>query len=627
MKKSISWTVTLLIITNNVPAQPPEELRGVKLTNVASNVMFSNSSIAEAMDYLASIGMNAVMPVVWNPGLTCYPSAVMNDLIGIPVNPKFAGRDPLECVVVEAHRNGIEVFPWFEYGFAASHEDYDGVSPYQNLMLTFPDWLSHDNQDNVLNKNGFYWFSGINPDVQQLMTDLAVEVTSIYDIDGIEYSDRMPALPFEGGYDIITREIYASEHDGVQPPDDPKNSSWMRWRADKLNAFYDSVRVRVKAIDPNVLISSSPSVYAWCYDEYLQDSQTWVLDGIVDNLIPQVYRYNLTDYKFELNKSLNYLPGYRDIIFSGMLMKVGDYLIDPQFLLESIKYNRQQSVNGEVFFFYEGLRADHNKLGDTLRATYYQQDAVQPHRNGNVWRPKGLIANEDDSTVILQGNWENRAVPGFKGGIIRTNNSQPASIEYYLDVPYAAWYHLYVFIKSDLINSSQVHYTYFSNGSAVPVEVNQKSKERWFKLGDVYLEQGKQKVVYLDNTGLITGEYIMSDAVMLLLNRKLSPGVVITSVKNKTTGAVFPETMILEQNYPNPFNNQTRIRFYVPLTTPLQVNVYDIQGRKIRQLFKGIQSPGWHHIDWTTSDLSSGMYFCQIRSMDKVYTGKMILMQ
>ncbi|MCA1801429.1 MAG: family 10 glycosylhydrolase [Rhodothermaceae bacterium] len=49
-----------------------EEIRGVWITNVASDVMFSKEKLAAAMDYLAGNGINVVFPVVWNKGVTLH---------------------------------------------------------------------------------------------------------------------------------------------------------------------------------------------------------------------------------------------------------------------------------------------------------------------------------------------------------------------------------------------------------------------------------------------------------------------------------------------------------------------------------------------------------------------------
>ena len=80
----------------------PKELRAVKITNVASDVLFSDESIAEAMDYLASIGINAILPVVQNGGYTQFYSEVMDEYFDRPLDPRLNGRDVLEVVLREA---------------------------------------------------------------------------------------------------------------------------------------------------------------------------------------------------------------------------------------------------------------------------------------------------------------------------------------------------------------------------------------------------------------------------------------------------------------------------------------------------------------------------------------------
>ena len=66
----------------DLPDQYIEELRGVWITNVDSDVLFSRQSIVDAMDYLADRGFNVVFPVVWNKGYTLHPSEVALDAFG-----------------------------------------------------------------------------------------------------------------------------------------------------------------------------------------------------------------------------------------------------------------------------------------------------------------------------------------------------------------------------------------------------------------------------------------------------------------------------------------------------------------------------------------------------------------
>ncbi|PSN14024.1 hypothetical protein C7271_22030, partial [filamentous cyanobacterium CCP5] len=57
------------------PAAPPTtERRGVWLTNIDSQVLFSQDNLVEAVDRLAALNFNTLYPTVWNWGDTLYPS-------------------------------------------------------------------------------------------------------------------------------------------------------------------------------------------------------------------------------------------------------------------------------------------------------------------------------------------------------------------------------------------------------------------------------------------------------------------------------------------------------------------------------------------------------------------------
>ncbi|MBN1638294.1 MAG: family 10 glycosylhydrolase, partial [Ignavibacteriales bacterium] len=149
-------------ISFNIYSQLLEEFRGVKLTNVDSQILFTDDNIAAGMDFLSSKGINAVLTVCWNGGWTLYPSQVMDSLFGKEIHSSFTGRDPLKRVIIEAHRNGIEVYPWFEYGFAAWYSG--GTSPFGgHILQTFPDWASRNYDGSITTENGFDWMQAINP--------------------------------------------------------------------------------------------------------------------------------------------------------------------------------------------------------------------------------------------------------------------------------------------------------------------------------------------------------------------------------------------------------------------------------------------------------------------------------
>jgi uncharacterized lipoprotein YddW (UPF0748 family) len=618
-----------VICSVQLAAQQKTEFRATWLTNVDSYVLTSDNSIVEAVNYLSSMGVNVIFPVVYNKGYTLYPSTIMDSLFSTPVIPGsgFQNRDFLERIIIEAHRVGIEVIPWFEFGFSSSYSLNGG-----HIVAKFPHWASKNNQGSLLVKNGFDWLSGINPEVQDYMLGLVMEVIDNYDVDGVQGDDRLPAMPVEGGYDSVTVEIYKSEHSGQTPPFNYYDAGWKRWRADKLNSFFVRMRDSVKSRSPNLILSSSPTPYPWGYDEYLQDSKYWAQNNIVDNIIPQLYRYDYQGYQSVLSQSLSQIRSVNpDIYFAGVLIKSGSYIITPSLLLQKIQLNRTSSVMGECTFFYEGLRANNNRNGDTLKNSIYSGAALVPYRNGNIWRPPARIRNEEDAGVIVSNAWESYPQSGYSGGIIRTGAAASyESVIYNMDIEYSAYYDVYTYSVPNTVWTKNARYVLYSGNDSTEYLIDQSNlnKKGWQKTGTVYLSEGNQQVLKIDNTYLESGKYLVADAVMLMINRKLSPDVIISDAAEEKTEQPLRE-FYLNQNYPNPFNPITRISFRLNEVSEVLLTVYDVLGNEITRLVDEGRPAGEHFVDFNASlhNLSSGVYFCRLVTGRRIEIIKMLLMK
>ena len=357
----------------------PVELRGVWLTNVDSDVLLTREGIAEAMQFLADHHFNVVYPVVLNAGHTLYPSPTMEAVTGVRIDPRYAGRDPLAELVEEAARHDIAVIPWFEYGFASSYR-LDGGP----ILAAKPEWAARDRDGALLSKNGFEWMNAFHPEVQTFVLDLVREVAEGYDVAGVQGDDRLPAQPSTGGYSDVTQQLYAREHGGEAPPRAYLDSEWLRWRAEKLSAFGRRTYDAVKAIDPDLQVSWSPSIYPWGYQNYLQDWPAWAAGGYADQIHPQNYRYDLPAYQATLaTQRAAHLGLDADVdalVYPGVLMNVGDYVIPMEYLMGLMQHNRDQGYRGEVFFFYEGLRKNDDAIADTLLSTFYAEPARPPFK-------------------------------------------------------------------------------------------------------------------------------------------------------------------------------------------------------------------------------------------------------
>ena len=110
-------------------------------------------------------------------------------------------------------------------------------------------------------------------------------------------------------------------------------------------------------------------------------------------------------------------------------------------------------------------------------------------------------------------------------------------------------------------------------------------------------------------------------------------GTAIVEIKSdaKTTVAdQLPKSFDLEQNYPNPFNPTTSISYSLPEAANVKLEVYNINGSRVRTLYNGAQSAGNHVIEWSGVDdngmkVASGIYLYRMSAKNFVQIKKMIL--
>ncbi|BAY99211.1 hypothetical protein NIES37_31900 [Tolypothrix tenuis PCC 7101] len=444
------------------------EIRGVWLTTTDSKVLDSKDNIAEAIKFLADTGFNVVFPVVWNQGSTNYPSQVMKEKFGIEIKPRqeFKNRDPLQELITEAKKFDIAVIPWFEYGFMSSYKGDGG-----KIIQAKPQWAAYSVDGKPLVVNDYYWLNALDAEVQEFILSIFLEVVNKYGdgIAGIQGDDHLPAFPMEGGYDEKTIKRYQDEF-GQSPPKPPKRRNpldpkepldplwqdsewrqqwrqWVIWRADILSHFLHRLYRAVINVNPDLIISMSPNNYPWCYENYLQDSQTWIDWGLVDLIHPQIYDKELNLYQTGIDKviSKQFTQQKLPQLIPAILLKKSTYKITPEYLETAIKTNRCLGIQGEVMFFYEGLREDNYALATVLKSGVYSQPAgkLDPkeikkntfsHRRINNYTE---ISTSTENTLKVQFDWvesfsEGMAAVkmGYKYGYIDTTGKLVVRMEY-----------------------------------------------------------------------------------------------------------------------------------------------------------------------------------------------------
>ncbi len=86
-------------------------------------------------------------------------------------------------------------------------------------------------------------------------------------------------------------------------------------------------------------------------------------------------------------------------------------------------------------------------------------------------------------------------------------------------------------------------------------------------------------------------------------------------------------TFQLYQNYPNPFNPRTIINYQLPVTSSVELSIYNLLGQKVAVLIDESQQAGLHTVEWNASGFSSGAYYYVLKSGDHSMRRKMMLVK
>jgi len=90
---------------------------------------------------------------------------------------------------------------------------------------------------------------------------------------------------------------------------------------------------------------------------------------------------------------------------------------------------------------------------------------------------------------------------------------------------------------------------------------------------------------------------------------------------------ILPASLRLAQNYPNPFNPVTTIKFTAVKSGRVQLNVYDIQGRLIKNLVDEAKEAGEYSVRFNGTNLATGIYIYELRTKNKTLRKKMTLIK
>ncbi len=379
---------TLLVcLTFEITAQvpPKREYRAAWLSTVINLDWPSRSGLStevqkqelvDMLDDLKNLNFNVILfqvrgeaDALWNSQLEPW-SQVLTGRQGQAPDPFY---DPLEFVIEEAHKRGMELHAWFN---PYRVERVTGSVPLasNNIAVQHPEWTFIVDGLRILNP-------GLEV-ARNYITDVIMEVVDNYDVDGVHFDDYFYPYSAMGNTDIAAFQA------------DPRGfTNISDWRRDNVNIFMAQVYDEIKESKPHVKLGVSPfGVWKSGYptgisgtSSYYQlycDPMNWMQRGKLDYLTPQMYWAHNTgqDYRKLMLWWADSISQYNTHFYPGQAAYRIDDFSDVSEVQRQIRENRANDIAmGSTFFRVNvGILDNPRGFADSLRVDLYRNPAIPP---------------------------------------------------------------------------------------------------------------------------------------------------------------------------------------------------------------------------------------------------------
>ncbi len=382
MKKTLLLLIIAVILSAvaAVATSPKREFRGAWIQTVFRDDYAQRSAdenrawLSERLDALSRAGINAVIFQVRPSADAFYQSNLE------PTSRFLTGQcgtqadwDPLEFMIEECHRRGMELHAWLNpYRITTSKSE---TLPKNHYALRHP--------ERVVKFNGRLYFNPAIEANRQWIVDVTRDIVKRYDIDAIHFDDYFYPYPVKG-MKFNDEEQFKATGGGMTLAD---------WRRSNVNRLIADVSKAIKDEKPWVRFGISP-FGIWRnkrtdprgsdtrglqnYDDLYADVLLWAELGQIDYLVPQLYW--ATDHKLAGWETLatwwNENVAADCLVFVGQDVKV---TMEPDELHRKITRTRELECLGGSCWWPAALVADNHKgVADRLEGTYHASHALPP---------------------------------------------------------------------------------------------------------------------------------------------------------------------------------------------------------------------------------------------------------
>ncbi len=250
-------------------------------------------------------------------------------------------------------------------------------------------------------------------------------------------------------------------------------------------------------------------------------------------------------------------------------------------------------------------------LGMTACASGYVYTSTD---GGDNWRlePRYTISTFDD---IYMTDAANAWIVGNSGTILKYTEPDNVPVELF---------DLNAFVYADKVTLNWTTATELNNlGFDVERKKLSAANSEWVKIGFVPGKGTSSEIsnYSCDDENLVPGTY------QYRIKQIDFNGNFTYYNFNKSIEIAAELKFELSQNYPNPFNPITKINWQSPVSSWQTLKIYDVLGNEVATLVDEYKSAGSYEVEFDATQLSSGIYFYQLKTGSSVQTKKMMLIR
>lgn len=395
------------------PVPPKYEFRGVWIATVENidwpskkglSVEQQKAEFIQILDMHYRNGINAVIVQVRPVADAFYPSTLepwseyLTGRQGLPPTPFY---DPLQFMIEETHKRGMEFHAWINPYRAVFNIGKSSVSP-TNITKIKKEW--------AVTYGKFKWLDPGIPEVRQHTARVVRDIISRYDVDAIHMDDYF--YPYKEAGEFPDSKSYARYGNGMSRAD---------WRRANVDSIIQLLSATIRSTNPHVKFGISP-FGIWRnkrqdpegsntngssnYDDLYADIRLWLQQGWIDYVAPQLYwqiGHKLADYTALLDWWGHNTYGRQFYVGHALYRAMEPAWQNPNELPRQIQMLRANpNVNGSVYFSSKNFIPNYHGWTDSLRNVYYRTPAIIPPMKwiDSVPPPRPIL---DQSKVSFDG--------------------------------------------------------------------------------------------------------------------------------------------------------------------------------------------------------------------------------